>query len=858
MGEDAERLFERALALEPERRRALVETACRDDPALREELMSLLEQAGAAERFFGLLHDVVFAASYSSGGAGSFPLPGADPGLAPGGMVGPYRILSLLGRGGMGAVYRAHDPRLDRDVALKFLPPDLDALPDARERLLMEARAAAVLEHPNVCSIHEIGETETGRRFIAMACYEGETLKERLQRGPMSVEESVATAAQIARGLAAAHARRIIHRDVKPGNVMLGLDGTVRILDFGLAMTAGPALARPGITPGTLAYMSPEQARGDALDPRTDLWSLGVVLYEMLAAARPFRGASAAALRTAILDEAAAPIAGPGSGLPEGVARIVERLLRKDVATRYQSATEVVTDLARALPAEAAPVPSGAGPWRRRLALLGGSTMLLVAAAAAVVWFRAAGRDSSAGLSPARVEPSIAVLPLANLSADPRDAPLAAGITEELIGTLASAGDVRVIASTSSARFTDREMDVRLIADSLGVANVLEGTIQKIGGQLRVQVRLVAGRDGSTRWSQAYDREFNELLSVPDEIVRAVAGELELRFDKDRQLRRHQTRSLAAYELYLRGSDPVLLRSESGVWKALDFFQQAIAADSGYAAAYAGLALVHIRRGRTTSDPGMPLRELFALAERLARKAVALDESLPEAHYVLGRVLEAQLEFPAAETAIRRAIALDPARSIYRRSLAYLHSWAGRPEQELAEARRALETDPLNPYAHAAVAGGLFGTRRYEEALAAFQRVAVFQPPLQAVAFGIAQCYWKQGRLADAIAALRPQAEAGDRLYRGLLGHLLARAGQRAEAHRLLADLLAHQERSKVGAFQVAMVYSGLGDLDQAFAWLDRSIDDRTIGSMVMGPTFEDLRRDPRFPQLRRRLGLQK
>lgn len=483
---------------------------------------------------------------------------------------------------------------------------------------------------------------------------------------------------------------------------------------------------------------------------------------------------------------------------------------------------------------------------------------LLAVIVAAVVWSGAGAKASRSALaSLRRTEPSIAVLPLTNLSTDSADAALAVGMTEELIATLARAGDVRVISSSSTSAFKGREIDPRQIAESLGVSNLLAGSVRKTGSQLRVQVRLITARDGSTRWAQAYDRDFQDVFSVQDEIARAVAGELELRFDKERQLHRHQTRNIAAYELYLRGSDPLLLRSEGGVWRAQDYFEQAIAADSTYAAAYAGLALVHVRRGRTTNDPGMPLRELFALAESTARKAVALDDSLPEAHYTLGRVLEAMLEFPSAETEIRRAIALDPSRSIYRRSLSYLHAWAGRPEDELAEARRALETDPLNPYAHAAVASGLYGNRRFDEALAQFARVAAFQPPLQAVAFGIAQCHAQKQRWPEAIAALRPQAEAGDALYRGLLGNLLARAGQRDEANRLLADLIARREKTGVGAFQVAVVYAGLGDFDQAFAWLDKSIDDRSIGSVIMGPTFDDLHRDPRFSQLRRRLGFQ-
>jgi TolB-like protein len=858
MSEEAERLFERALALEPEGRTAFAEDACRGDPQLHQELMSLLAQAEAGEEFFDLLTNAVFSASFSSGGRQHLPPQPPDPDLHVGEVIGEYRILSLIARGGMGTVYRAHDTRLARDVALKFLPAYLAAQPDAEERLLMEARAAAGLEHPNVCSIHQIGETEDGRLFIAMAYYEGETLKERLLRGPLSLEESVATAVQIVRALAAAHARGIIHRDVKPGNVMLGSDGAVRLLDFGLATVTDTTLTRSGMTPGTVAYMSPEQARGGALDPRTDLWSLGVLLYEMLAGVRPFRGENARKLLQAILHEDPEPISKRRPELPGALARVVKRLLRKDPATRYQGAAEVLADLARAL-------LSGAGSTRpraftrRRAALLAGSTIFLVALVGTVVWPRWRGRQSVPAVTGAGgAEPSIAVLPLTNLSPDPADAALAGGMTEELIATLATAGDVRVIASTSASGFTGQNLDVRSIADSLGVSNILEGGVRKIGARLRVEVRLVDGRDGSTRWSQTYDREFKEVFSVQDQIARAVAGELELRFDKDRQLTRHHTGNPAAYELYLRGSDPVLLRSESGVWKAQGYFQQAIAADSTYAAAHAGLALVYVRRGRTTRDPGMPLPKLFALADGAARKAVALDDSLPEAHYALGRVREAMLDFPSAETEIRRAIALDPTRSIYHRSLAYLHEWTGRAEDEFAEARRALETDPLNPYALVEVAAALFANRRYDEALAQLDRVAAIQPPLQAFAFGTAQCYAKKQMWPEAIAALRPQAEAGDPLFIALLGYMLARGGQREEANRILADLVARRERTGVGAFQIAVVYAGLGDFDQAFAWLDKSIDDRSIGSVIMGPTFEDLQGDPRFERLRRRLGLHK
>ena len=857
MSDEAERLFERALALKPDDRTAFVEEACRGDPRLHDELMSLLGQAEAAERFFNRLSDAVFSAPFSVGGGQDLPPEPPDSVRQASDVIGQYRVLSLLGSGGMGTVYRAHDTRLDRDVALKFLPAYLAAQPDAEERLLREARAAAALDHPNVCTIHQIGETDDGRPFIAMAYYEGETLKERLGRGPLSLEESVATAVQILRALAAAHAHGIIHRDVKPGNVMVGSDGTVRLLDFGLATVTAASLTGSGMTPGTVAYMSPEQARGEALGPRTDLWSLGVVLYEMLAGARPFRGDSARTLLGAILHEDPEPISTRCAEVPAPLARIVDTLLRKDPAERYEGAAGVLADLAEALPTGARS-SQPRSLIRRRATVLAGSTILLTALVVTVVWPRWRERQALPALSGGGGEPSIAVLPLANLSPDSSDAALAGGMTEDLIATLASAGNVRVIASTSTARFAGHDRDVRRIADSLGVSNILEGGVQKVGARLRVEVRLVDGRDGSTRWSQTYDREFTEVFSVQDEIARAVAGELDLRFDKEMQLRRHHPRNPAAYALYLRGSDPILLRNEAGLWKALGYFQQAIAVDSTYAAAYAGLALVYVRRGRTTIDPGMPLSKLFALAEDAARKAVALDDSLPEAHYALGRVREAMLELPSAETEIRRAIALDPTRSIYHRSLSYVHQWTGRPQDQLTEARRALETDPLNPYAQVWVAEALVANRRYDEALAQLHRIAAVRPPLQGFAFVASLCYAKKQMWPEAIAALRPQAEAGDPLLVGFLGYILARAGQLDEARRIIADLLARRERTGVGAFQVATVYAGLGNLDQAFAWLDKSVDDRSINSGIMGPIFEDLQGDPRFERLRKRLGLHK
>jgi serine/threonine protein kinase/tetratricopeptide (TPR) repeat protein len=817
------------------------------DPALQQKAESFFEKLGEAMSP-QIIADAVDQAIASSGDSTGSPGGKDRTAVLPEGLViGRYTIAERLGRGGMGSVYRARDSRLDRDVALKFLAPHLTSNADAAARLLAEARAAAALHHPNICVVHEIGETDEGNPYIAMELCEGDTLKQRLAKGAMAPGEAVAIAIQVARALRAAHSHHIIHRDVKPGNIMLDTDETAKLLDFGLAKSSHFVVTNPRLTPGTISYMSPEHIRGERVDHRADLWSLGVVLYEMVAGRRPFRGGGNRVILDAVLNKEPESLSVVSPHVPAHVAAVVERLLHKDRDARFSSADEVVSALS------VGPEPRRT---RRRPLFIAGAATLAFAFVSALVWSRDSSSARSAATAEERAEPSIAILPLINLSGDSADEIISGGITEDLIATLARAGGVRVIASTSTAVFKDRKLDVRQIADSLGVSNLLEGGIQKSGSQVRVDVRLISARDGSTRWSQVYDRDFAEIFALQDEIVRTVAAELGLRFDRDRQVRRHRPRSITAYELYLRGSDPILNRSQAGVWKALDYFQQAIAEDSTYAAAHAGLALSQVRRGRTTTDPGMPLPELFALAEKSARKAIALDDALPEAHYALGRVLEVKLDFPSAQREIRRAIALDPTRSIYHRSLSTLHGWASQPKEELLDATRALETDPLNPYAHVSMASALAANGRCDEALAQLGRLAAIKPPLQAVAFVAAQCHFKQNRLPEAIAALRPQAEAGDPLFRGLLGFMLGKAGGRDEANRMLADLVARHEKTGVGAFQVASVHAGLGDLDQTFVWLDKSIEDRSMSVMIMGPTFEELRSDPRFGRMTRKLGL--
>lgn len=851
-------MYERARGLDPESRAALVDETCGGDSPLRDELLALLEQADAAEEFFHLLENTVLSTRFplcAAAGAEDGPLTHLPPlplaELPEGTVLGHYRILSFIGGGGMGSVYRAYDTALERHVALKFLPP-LSTRLDDEERLLKEARAAAALEHPNVCTIHEIGQTDDGRPFIAMALYKGETLKERLARGPLTVEEAVAIGVQIARGLGVAHARGILHRDVKPGNVIVGTDGTTRLLDFGLATVTDATLSQTEGTPGTLAYMSPEQVRGEALDARTDLWSLGVVLYELLTGRRPFRGDHERGLLQAILEQEPEPISGV---VPAPLARVVDGLLCKDRSSRYGNAAEVVSDLTQTVPSESA--SGDLGRSRHRKVLMLGSACALAALVGISLWVP--GRSERPVTGATAEVPSLAVLPLANLGPDPRDEVLAEGMTDELIAMLARTEGLRVISSASVFAFKGHRGNARDIADSLDVSNVLEGDVEKIGSRLRVRVRLVDARDGSTRWSETYDREFEEVIGVQYEIARAVAAELGGRLAgtaKAQALRRY-TQNIAANELYMRGRDRTLTRSDSGVREAIGFFKQAIAADSTYAPAYAALASSYVRMG-WNREPDRPLRELHALAEEAARKAVTLDDSLAEAHFALGSVRAAEYDFVSARAAIWRAIILDPTDPRFYRALAVQYIWAGQPEKALAEARRAVEVDPSAPSAYTEVAHALFASRRYDDALAQIEHVAAIRPPLLAASAIAGQCYAEKGMWPEAVAALRPHAEIGEPVHLALLGHTLARAGQLDEANRVLTELRARLQRTGVGAFEVAVVYAGLGDFDQAFVWLDRSVDDRSLKPQVMEPTLEDLRRDPRFERFASRLGLQK
>ena len=678
--DEAERLYDQARALLHGARSAFLDDACRGDLELRAELVSLLAHAEAAEEFFAHLAEVVGGPSswstregQESGdeGAREHAPPSPPPELAPGQTVGHYRIVARLGAGGMGIVYRAYDTRLHRDVALKFLPAHLSTALDAEERLLIEARAAAALEHPNVCTIHEIGETADGQPFIAMACYEGETLKERLRRGPLPVAEAVGVAVQIARGLAAAHARGIVHRDVKPGNVMLMADRSLKLLDFGLAKVADVSLTRPGMTPGTLAYMSPEQARGDPLDHRTDLWSLGVVLYEMLTGVRPFRGGNDRAVIQAILHDQPEPLRKRVDDPPESLEPIMDRLLRKERNARYGSAAEVLTDLAKAnvadlsgagtlpltgrppSPAEEPgpavvlpPSPAPLASRQRRLGRLALGLLVLGVIGAVGAAIRSSRSAPAVSVSPA----VIAVLPF-SYQGSPRFKYLTEGMVDLLSARLDGAAGLRSVDPRALLRVTDRDSSTadpqrgRLVAEHFGAGRFVLGSVVEAGGRLQISATIY-DRGARPQSSVAATAESEAgVLDVADRLARhilLVEAQDSLPHEHER-VSEQATSSLPALKAYLEGAREF---RAGRVEAAREAFRRATELDTSFALAFYHLA---------TSSNDFQARE--ALDRALRHK-----DRLAEHHRWLVEAAAAMLrgDHRTADQRIRQTLTMRP------------------------------------------------------------------------------------------------------------------------------------------------------------------------------------------------------
>ncbi|MBC7670929.1 MAG: protein kinase [Polaromonas sp.] len=856
MTDEGERLYERALELPPEARDTFVRAASGGQPALCEELLSLLAHADGAAHFFDELGDAVRAVlpAFESDGDPPDPMIGC--------FAGRFRIISLLGRGGMGIVYRAHDERLNRDVALKVLPPHAVAGPSAAERFLSEARTAGALAHPNVCTVHEIGETDDGRPYIAMTLYEGETLRERLARGPLPARDAAATARELTRALGAAHARRIVHRDVKPGNVILGHDGVARLLDFGLARFGDACITATGATPGTIAYMSPEQAAGSRLDHRSDLWSLGVVLHEMLAGARPFHAGSDRAVLAAILHGEAAPLSAAEPPVPPALQRIVARLLRKVPEERYPDAAAVEADLDAALADDAvarSPGPSRAAAppsrSRRRLSVAGATLAGALALAAAIPL--AARWHRGAGAAPApRAARSLAVLPFVEMSGDTANRYFSDGLSEEITTTLGRIEGLRVAARSSAFALRGRDLDVRRIGETLGVDAVLEGSVRRAGSRLRVSAQLVDAKSGLQLWSDEYDRQMSDVFTVQDEIARAISDALTLRMPAGGVTARARgATDPAAYDLYLHA---LALRSRlrpDAMQRAADLLDRATEIQPDFALAWAAKAsvimpLVFFRQ--------IPAERGLTEVRAATARAFALDPQIGEAHVARGMVqLFFDWDWAGAERSLRRATALNPNDPHAWHHLGNYWRAMARPD-EAADARlRGLAIDPLDARLRYSLGEEYLAAGRLSEARAAFERAAQLDP-LHAIALGLGPAVphgtWSvslaQGRDAEAVqellrvATLRGATTAeGESLRRAF-----AAAGIRAFWRRWL---IIDEQRggSSIDPMRVAALSAMAGDTARALGLLEHAYAERNPALIFLrtDPAFAAIRTHPRF-----------
>jgi serine/threonine-protein kinase len=861
-----ERIFHAVLEADEGRRAAVLEDSCAGDESLRREVESLLAHHRNAGSF---IETPAFEAEVESVPRAS-GLPGiakAKPGLA-GTVIAQYRVLEGIGAGGMGVVYKAEDTKLGRLVALKFLPEEVATDRLALERFQREARAASALNHPNICTIYDIEEHE-GHKFIAMEYLDGRTIKDHILGRALDSDEIPELGIQIAEALSAAHSKGVVHRDIKPGNIIVTVSGLVKVLDFGLAKLLRPvseSLPTESLTEihgvtGTLPYMSPEQLRGREVDVRTDIYALGIVLYEMSTGQRPFTAELMPQLVDDILHSAPALPREVNPKVSPKLEEIILKCLEKDPGDRYQSAKEIAVDLRRMTAPSAVSKMLVASPpkgGKRVARLLWGGVPVLALVTLMIGW----AFLRTPFFSPTR---SIAVLPFADDSKDASSQYISDGITEGVIDKLAEIPSLRVMSRNSVFRFKGRETDALTAGKALNVQMLLTGRLVRQVDALTLSAELVNVNDGSQIWGRQFRYSISDLSRAQDDLAAAVSEKLQLRLHSAEEIRltKRVTDNSEAYQLYLQGRYHWNQRTPAGIKKSIEFFQQATEKDPNFALAYVGLADAY----NMGNNLGMfTPKESSPEAKAAATKALVLDPRLGEAHAILGQVKSHyDFDLPGAQREFLKAIELNP--NYANAHLYYAGGYftpMGRHQEAIAEMKKALELDPLSLPLNNYMGNTYLYAGEYEKALQQFQRTIDLDPTFPLAHFFFANLLHEIGKYEQAIEEMQKGALLGganpERVAAWAAEFIKAfrTGGPSGYWQKNLELTLKDHEQGGTGALDLASAYARVGDKEKALEWLQKAYEERdgNLTLMKSYPDFKSVRGEARFRELLRRMGL--
>ncbi len=765
-------------------------------------------------------------------------------------IAGRYKIIEELGRGGMGVVYKAEDTKLKRTVALKFLPPELTHISEVKERFMREAQAAAALDHPNICTVHEFDEAEE-KPFISMAYIEGQSLKKKIESGPLELDEALRIATQVAEGLHEAHKKGVVHRDIKSSNIMVTEQDHAKIMDFGLARVAGGTLVtKEGTTMGTIAYMSPEQARGEEVNHRTDIWSLGVVLYEMISGQLPFKGEHDQSVMYSILNEEPEPITNLTSDTPMAIEQVVGKALEKNPDERYQHTEELLEDL-RSISEGIEPEGIRARLWKAKLlrrkkaflyAGIAGFLVIMTVIALSLFTGRAKAIDS------------IAVLPFENLSGDPDQEYFSDGITDALINELAKISALRVISRHSVMRYKGSEKPLPEIAQELDVDVVVEASVQTDGGRVQIRVQLIQLPTEQNLWADSYEREMSDILVLQSDVARAIVKKINIMVAPQEETRLASAREVnpETYKAYLRGMFYLNTYTPEGIEKGLGYLHEAVEKDPADPLACAALALGYTIIAHTPSPPPYALPR----ARTAALRALELDENLAEVHLALAMIkVYADWDRTGAEQAYQRALELNSSLALAHAHYGWYLEINGHVDEALAELNRGQELDPLAPIYPAWLGWMYFWEGEYDEAIEETLKSLELDPDFPIGLYVLGCGYAAKGMYEEAIAA-HQKAGGVSPDFRWGLGQTYALAGRKDEALEVAAEL---ESQPKVwDTWGLAEIYTALGEKDEAFRWLEAAYQQRHpyIQWIRRNSSFDSLRDDPRFNDLAQRMNL--